>query len=102
MFRHSFFTNIRLFICFYACEHLLLYLMNFDKEHTPKPKDTTNRLHKVTFLLNEKELDLMRRYLDKYNIENRSGWCRETLLKHIISNMIYDYPTLFDENEMRR
>lgn len=56
----------------------------------------------VHFTLNEKELDLMSFYIKKYKIENRSRWIRESLLAHILKNLEKDYPTLFEENEMRR
>ncbi len=41
-------------------------------------------------------------YLKKYKITNRSRWFRETVLNHVLKNMEQDYPTLFEENEMRR
>jgi hypothetical protein len=40
--------------------------------------------------------------LSKYRITNKSNWCRRIILSHIIRVMENDYPTLFNENEMRR
>ncbi|MDR1344837.1 MAG: hypothetical protein LBJ39_05730 [Tannerellaceae bacterium] len=60
------------------------------------------RTHSVAFKLNENEYGAVKRYLDKYKISNRSRWCRETLLTHILKTLEEDYPTLFKENEMRR
>lgn len=53
-------------------------------------------------LLNDKERDFIDDYLSKYKISNRSRWMRETLLSFIYQKLGTDYPTLFDEQEMRR
>ncbi|MDR1645748.1 MAG: hypothetical protein LBS05_08005 [Tannerellaceae bacterium] len=60
------------------------------------------RIHNMAFKLTETEYRTVRRYLDKYRIKNKSRWCRETLLFHILRTLEEDYPTLFSENEMRR
>ncbi|MDR1357610.1 MAG: hypothetical protein LBJ58_08080 [Tannerellaceae bacterium] len=60
------------------------------------------RTRNVAFKLNDNEYGAVMRYLDKYKITNRSRWCRETLLTHILKTLEEDYPTLFKENEMRR
>jgi len=70
-----------------------------------KPKKNTdcgNRNKQILFSLNEKEYDLICSYIRKYKIANRSRWCRETIIAHILKNLDQDYPTLFGENEMRR
>lgn len=63
----------------------------------PKP-----RIHKVTFMLNDEEQKAVTRYLERYKICNKSRWYRETIMAHILKIMEEDYPTLFNENEMRR
>lgn len=60
------------------------------------------RVHKVTFMLNDEENKMVKRYLAKYKIINKSRWYRETVLSHILKTLEEDYPTLFNENEMRR
>ncbi|MEN6323243.1 MAG: hypothetical protein ABFD09_07100 [Proteiniphilum sp.] len=60
------------------------------------------RTRKAEFMLSDEEHELIGFYLKKYKITNRSRWFRETVLNHILKNMDQDYPTLFDENEMRR
>ena len=60
------------------------------------------RIHKVTFMLNDEEQKAVDRYLAKYKIANKSRWYRETILTHILKTLEEDYPTLFNENEMRR
>ncbi len=57
---------------------------------------------RVSFLLNKDEAECIERYLAKYRISNKSRWMRETLMTAVFQNMGRDYPTLFDEQEMRR
>ena len=41
-------------------------------------------------------------YLKKYKITNKARWLRETVLTFIHQKMEEDYPTLFNEHDMRR
>jgi hypothetical protein len=63
---------------------------------------TKPRTKQVVFTLADEEYDLIHFYLKKYKITNRSRWYRETILAHVLKSMDKDYPTLFEENEMRR
>lgn len=60
------------------------------------------RNQKITFALSDEEYKLISNYLAKYRIENRSRWCRETIISHVLKMLEQDHPTLFSENEMRR
>ncbi|MDR2951464.1 MAG: hypothetical protein ACK5KL_19150 [Dysgonomonas sp.] len=69
----------------------------------PKRKGPhSNRTKHLLFSLNEEEYALIASYIKKYKIENRSRWCRETIISHVLKSLDQDYPTLFGENEMRR
>lgn len=57
---------------------------------------------RMVCLLSDKEKNFIEGYLSKYKITNRSRWMRETLLSFIYQKLGSDYPTLFDEQEMRR
>ncbi|OJU52488.1 MAG: hypothetical protein BGN96_07200 [Bacteroidales bacterium 45-6] len=75
------------------------------KSMNKKPKASPlqlQRTKKAQFMLNEEEYKLISFYLNKYKISNRSRWFRETVVSHILKSLDKDYPTLFDENEMRR
>lgn len=63
---------------------------------------TVKREHRMSILLSDEEQKLVDRYLEKYNINNKSRWLRETILVFIHKNMEMDYPTLFGEHDMRR
>ena len=65
-------------------------------------KENHLRKERYSFLVNHDEKQTIENYLHKYKIENRSRWMRETLITFIIKNLDRDYPTLFNEHEMRR
>ena len=54
------------------------------------------------FTLSDEEQELINVYLKKYKISNKTRWYRETVMAFVLKNMEQDYPTLFEENEMRR
>ena len=60
------------------------------------------RTKKINIMVSQEEFDLIEFYLKKYKITNRSRWFRRLMIGHILRNFEQDYPTLFNENEMRR
>ena len=71
------------------------------------PKATTAlkktvRTKRIVCLVSDEEDRIIEEYLKKYKIENKSSWMRETILAFIYRNLDEDYPTLFNEHEMRR
>lgn len=67
-----------------------------------KDNQAQQRDFRITISLNEKEYNAVNRYMDKYKINNRNRWLRETIVMHVLHKMEENHPTLFDENEMRR
>lgn len=74
------------------------------KKHKTCVKATreTKRKQRLVCLMSDEELRIVDRYLSKYKITNKSRWMRETVLMFIYKNMEHDYPTLFEEHDMRR
>lgn len=66
-----------------------------------EPKDN-KRNRRIVCLVSDREDEFIERYLKKYKISNKSRWIRETLMSFIYQNLSKDYPTLFDEQDMRR
>ena len=64
-------------------------------------KDTT-RHTRLTCLVSDDEMRIIDNYLTKYKIANKSHWMRQTLLASIHKGLEEDYPTLFNEHDMRR
>lgn len=60
------------------------------------------RHSRLVCLVSDEEMRFIDNYLRKYKIENKSRWMRETLLTFIHQNLDQDYPTLFNEHDMRR
>ncbi|MDR1004588.1 MAG: hypothetical protein LBL97_06250 [Prevotellaceae bacterium] len=73
-----------------------------DKAKAKKPVGASLRKHQMGCMLNDEELRIVDGYLKKYKIANKSRWLRETLLKEIYQKTLENYPTLFQEHEMRR
>ncbi len=60
------------------------------------------RSKKIDFMVSEEEFALIDSYLKKNKIKNRSRWFRRLMIGHILKHCEENYPTLFNENEMRR
>lgn len=76
--------------------------MKKTKNTATKPKTNPVRHARLSCLVSEEELRIIDSYLRKYKIANKSRWMRETLLAFIHQNLDQDYPTLFNEHDMRR
>ena len=72
------------------------------KAPTNTTKATTTRKKRIVAFVSDEEDRLIENYLKKYKIKNKSNWMRETLLAFIYKNLDEDYPTLFNEHDMRR
>lgn len=59
------------------------------------------RTKRLVCCMNEKELKIVEQYLKKHKVRNKGRWMRETLLGSIYREMEANYPTLFEEHEMR-
>ncbi len=64
-------------------------------------KQPLHRDRNVSFLLNEPEYKALVKYCAKYKIKNRSRFLRESVMKAVLTRMSEDYPTLFNEQDMR-
>lgn len=73
-----------------------------DKTCSKSTPDEPKRRQRIVCLMSEEEMRIVNHYLRKYKISNKSRWLRETVLMFIHRNMEEDYPTLFDEHQMRR
>ena len=54
------------------------------------------RQHRVSIMLNDSEMRALQRYLDRYDVSNRSRLIREVLMRNIMQQFDRDNPTLFD------
>jgi hypothetical protein len=61
-----------------------------------KQREKLVRTHRISFLLNDKEMDAVNRYVSRYKVQNKSKFYRETLIRAILKQFDEDAPTLFD------
>lgn len=76
--------------------------MNKIRRQQVKRTDDVVRHARLVCLVSDEEMHIIDSYLHKYKIENKSRWMRETLLAFIHQKLDQDYPTLFNEHDMRR
>ena len=53
------------------------------------------RLNKKSISFNNKELNVIESYCQKYRVNNRSKFMREAIITSILKHLDEDYPTLF-------
>jgi hypothetical protein len=66
------------------------------KEIRPASQRNSLRTHRQIFTLNDEENRALNRYIEKYKVQNKSKFIRETVMLTIIRKMEEDHPTLFD------
>jgi len=64
--------------------------------HSKPRKKREARSHRVSIMLNDSEMRALQRYLDRYDVNNRSRLIREALMRTILEKFDKDSPTLFD------
>ena len=77
-------------------------MANTVKKRDKVPSSAPKRRQRMVCLMSEEEVRIVDNYLKKYKITNKARWLRETVLAFIYQKMEEDYPTLFNEHDMRR
>ena len=77
-------------------------MANAVKKRVKVPSTTPKRKQRMVCLMSEEEVRIVDNYLKRYKITNKTRWLRETVLTFIHQKMEEDYPTLFNEHDMRR
>ena len=54
------------------------------------------RKNRVTFVLNDKELNAMEAYCKRFRVKNKSSFVRAVLMSTVIERLEQSSPTLFD------
>ena len=67
-----------------------------EPSHNKPRRRREPRNHRVTVMLNDSEMRVLQRYLDRYDVSNRSRLIREALMRNILARFDNDSPTLFD------
>ncbi len=61
----------------------------------PTKKRNSTRKNRVAIMLNDEELKALNRFIETYNIQNKSRFVREALMTTILKKFDEDHPTLF-------
>lgn len=77
-------------------------MTNYTKKRQKVASSLSPRKIHIGCVLSEEEARFVESYLKKYRITNRSRWFRETILASVLRQLDEDYPTLFNEHDMRR
>lgn len=95
--------NMHNLFCFYRSKAIFAENMtNHVKKRVKVPPQVPKRKQRMVCLMSEEEVRIVDGYLKKYKITNKARWLRETVLSFIRQKMDEDYPTLFNEHDMRR
>ena len=67
-----------------------------------KAKDENlKRINRQGIMLNNHELNALNKFCKKYRIKNKSKFMREAIFTEVLKKFDEDYPTLFDDPQMR-
>ncbi len=61
-----------------------------------KKDEKLRRKFRAALLFNGREQDALNLYCEKYKIQNKSKFMRETIMTEILKKFDEDYPTLFE------
>jgi len=70
----------------------------------PNNKDSEKlvRRNKICVHLNDKEYNVLKNYIEKYNIPNTSKLIRQALFTYILEQYDKDYPSLFSKENIQQ
>jgi len=67
------------------------------KKQNNKKDNKLKRVHRKSILFNERELQAMDYYCEKYKIQNKSKFMREVIITSVLKKFDDDYPSLFED-----
>ncbi|UCG27647.1 MAG: hypothetical protein JSV24_11860 [Bacteroidales bacterium] len=62
-------------------------------------EDYLKRTNRYTIMFNDRELNALNAFFERYKISNRSRYMREAIITAILKKFDEDYPTLWEEKE---
>jgi hypothetical protein len=62
-----------------------------------KKDENLKRINRKSILFNNHEVKAIKKYCNKYRVENESKFMREAILNRILVKFSDDYPTLWDQ-----
>ena len=69
--------------------------ISVDPEYLKKQQASLVRRHRQVIYLNDKEMDAISQYCERFNVHRKAALYREILLEKILSELEDNHPTLF-------
>lgn len=92
-----------MFRCLVYYRYFCIIMSKEVKKRVKVAPTQPKRVRRMVCWVSEDEASIIDRYLEKNKISNKGRWMRETVLAHVYRRtMDDDYPTLFNEHDMRR
>jgi len=66
-----------------------------DSDYYKQKKEANIRRHKKTILFNDKELEALDTFCDRYKVKSKTKFCREAIIATILKQFEEDHPRLF-------
>ena len=66
-----------------------------------KKNENLKRINKMSILLNNMELSALNKYCQQFKVKNKSQFMREAIITEILKKFDRNYPTLWDEKQLR-
>ena len=58
-------------------------------------REASVRRHRKTILFNDKEMDVLNLYFEKYKIKSKTKFCREAIIATVLRQLEENHPKLF-------
>jgi hypothetical protein len=66
-----------------------------DAELLRQKREASIRRHRKTILFNDKELNVLNSYFEKYKVKSKTRFCREAIIATVLRQLEEDHPRLF-------
>lgn len=64
-------------------------------------EDSLRRINRQAIMFNDREMNAINHYCKRFKIGNKSKFMRETIISEILKKFEENYPTLWEENQLR-
>jgi hypothetical protein len=59
------------------------------------------RINRQQIMFNEKEMNAINHFCEKFKVDNKSKFMREAIITEILRKFDDNYPTLWEDNQLR-
>jgi ABC-type dipeptide/oligopeptide/nickel transport system ATPase subunit len=70
------------------------------KQKRHKEEDL-KRINKQAILFNQRELNAIKHYCQRFKVQNKSKFMREAIITEVLRKFEANYPTLFEDSQLK-